>query len=265
MRYGFCTGFAASMSGPIDHPLLDAIAAAGYDFVEFPLMQTAALSDAAFDTLLAHLSRLRLAADCTCNLFPPSLRLTGPTFDRDAVAAYLAHAFARLHRLGTRKVVFGSTGARNLPTGADPEAGYRRLATLTGELIVPLLERYDMLLAVEPIRNGESNFICTLADGMALVRRVNHPRVRLLADTIHMLCEHESPDELSRFSPSLLHVHVSEDGRALPAHRYSPALHSLLDRLRALRYDGTVSFETGPAAPADMAASLDLLKRTLQA
>ena len=24
MRYGFCTGFAASMSGPIDHPLLDA-------------------------------------------------------------------------------------------------------------------------------------------------------------------------------------------------------------------------------------------------
>lgn len=52
---------------------------------------------------------------------------------------------------------------------------------------------------------------------------------------------------------------------ALLAHLGLAGLAALLDRLRALRYDGTVSFETGPAAPADMAAALDLLKRTLQA
>ena len=184
-------------------------------------MQTAALSDAAFDTLLAHLSRLHLAADCTCNLFPPSLRLTGPTFDRDAVAAYLAHAFARLHRLGTRKVVFGSTARATCPPAPIPKPATCRLALLTGELIVPLLERYDMLLAVEPIRHGEANFICTLADGMELVRRVNHPRVRLLADTIHMLCEHESP-ESSPASPPRSSTSTSVRRPRPPAHRYSP-------------------------------------------
>jgi len=44
MRFGYCTGFAAGMTGPIDYKTLDVIQSAGYDYVEFPLMQLAALA-----------------------------------------------------------------------------------------------------------------------------------------------------------------------------------------------------------------------------
>ena len=39
MRFGYCTGFASNMMGAVNYALLDDIAAAGYDYVEFPLMQ----------------------------------------------------------------------------------------------------------------------------------------------------------------------------------------------------------------------------------
>ncbi len=77
IRYGYCTNFASSITGPIFFPLLEDILAAGYDYVEFPLMQTAALSDEAFTVLVRWLEHNGLAADCTCNMFPPSVRLTG--------------------------------------------------------------------------------------------------------------------------------------------------------------------------------------------
>ena len=265
MRYGFCTGFAASMTGAIHYPLIDAVAAAGYDYVEFPLMQTAALSDAAFDTLEAYLADVKLAADCTCNMFPASLRITEPTLDKRAVGDYLELAFGRLARLGTRTIVLGSTGARNLPAGTEAAVGYDRMMRLLTELVIPLLDKYDMRVAIEPINGNESNFIRTLPEGMDLVERAAHPRIRLLADLMHMLYEQESPEALAEYASSLEHIHVSERDRALPHSAYSGELAALLERLRALGYDGTISFECGPSTAAETADALRLLRRTMEA
>lgn len=265
MRYGFCTGFAASMTGPISYPLIDAVAAAGYDYVEFPLMQTAALSDAAFDTLAAYLADAKLAADCTCNMFPASLRITEPKLDRQAVGGYLELAFGRLARLGTRTIVLGSTGARNLPAGTDEATGYERMMRLLTELVIPLLDAYDMTVAIEPINGNDSNFIRTLPEGMALVERAAHPRVQLLADLMHMLYEQESPEALAAYAANLRHIHVSERDRALPYSGYSGELAALLERLHALGYNGTISFECGPSTAAETAAALRLLRRTMEA
>lgn len=264
MRYGFCTGFASSMTGDIHYGLLDDITAAGYDFVEFPLMQTATLSDEAFDQLSRYLADAGLAADCTCNLFPPHLKVTGNELDVPAVTAYLDKAFSRLSHLGTKTIIFGSAGARNLPAGTEAETGYQRLTALLQEYLIPRLEKYDMVLGVEPISKGEANFINTLTDGMELVRRANHPRVQLLADTIHMLNEEETPEELTRFSESLTHIHVSERNRILPHSSYTDALTALLGRLRALGYQGTISFETGPSSRAEITAALQLLRETME-
>ena len=264
MRYGFCTGFAASMTGDISYELLDKVKAAGYDFVEFPLMQTATLSESAFDELCRYMADAGLAADCSCNLLPPHLKVTRETMDVPAVSAYLETAFSRMERLGTKKNIFGSSGARNLAPGTDEETGYRRLEVLLRDHLIPLLERYDMVLGVEPIGKGEANFINTLQDGMELVRRAAHPRVRLLADLTHMLYEGESEEELSRFSEDLVHIHVSEVDRALPYAGYTPRLSALLGRLRAIGYEGTISFESGPASAEEVDAALRLLRQTME-
>ncbi len=260
MRYGFCTGFATLLKNRIDYTLLDAVRQTGYDFVELPLMQTAALPEAAFTALAAVLRASGLAADSSCNLFPPTLRLTGPDARREPVRAYLRPAFDRLSALGTRTLVFGSSGARNLPQGVNAEEGYRQLSALVAEELVPLLEAHDITLVMEPIGGYEANFIRTLPEGMEIVRRVNHPRVRLLADSVHLLWEKEDPADLTRFAPYLTHVHVCENQRVLPVDAYSPELAAFLQTLKATGYDRTLSFEPMPYPPEAMAQALRTLK-----
>lgn len=264
MRYGFCTGFAAGMTGDIDHGLVRDIAAAGYDYVEFPMMQIAALSDPAFNELVRRLADNGLGADCTCNMFPPHLRLTGPQRDWAAIERYLDGVLPRLVRLGTRKIVLGSSGARDLPAGTDQAEGYDQMQELLEETVLPATERYGILIAVEPINHGEANFICTLPEGMEVVRRASHPRIRLLADTIHMLWEGEDPAELLRFRPWLEHFHISEAARVLPVDGYTPELSALLDGLRKAGPTDTVSFETRAYSRAEMARALSLLKERLE-
>ena len=67
MRFGYCTGFAAGMTGPIDYKTLDMIQSAGYDYVEFPLMQLADLPEEEFSALKTYLSGTTLACDCCCS------------------------------------------------------------------------------------------------------------------------------------------------------------------------------------------------------
>lgn len=264
MRYGFCTGFATSMTGDICYDCLDHIKKTGYDFVELPLMQTAALSEKAFDELCCYLEETGLDADCTCNLFPPFLKVTQEHLDVPALSAYLDLSFSRLSKLGTKTIIFGSAGARNLPPDTDSGSGYRRLAALLQQYLIPLLEQYEMELAIEPIGRGEANFINTLSDGMELVRLAAHPRVRLLADTTHMIYENENAEELSRFSEYLSHVHVSELHRLLPYNGYTERLSALLEQLRITGYCKSVSFESGPSSAAEMAAALQLLRKTME-
>lgn len=264
IRYGYCTNFASSITGPIFFPLLEDILAAGYDYVEFPLMQTAALSDEAFTVLVRWLEHNGLAADCTCNMFPPSVRLTGPGTDPARVAAYLEPALARLERLGTKKIVLGSSAARDLPPGTSEEEGYRQVAGLLEKVVIPLLEKYEMTVVIEPISRCEANFICTLPEGMELVKRAGHPRIRLLADTIHMLREGEGAALLAQYQPWLEHVHVSELGRDLPVWDFSPALSELLCELRRVGFSGTVSFESRNVSREDMAVALLQLRSVLK-
>ncbi len=264
MRYGFCTGFATPMKDAIDYALLADVREAGYHFAEFPLMQVAALSDDAFAQLRRTLPQLGLGADSACNLFAPSLRLTGPDARREPVHEYLAGAFERLGALGTRKLVFGSSGARNLPAGTSTEEGYRQLAEMIEVEMLPLLEAYGITLLIEPIGGYEANFIRTLPEGMALVEQVNHPRVRLLADSVHLLWEREDPQDIARYAAYLGHVHICESERVLPVAGYSAALARILDVLRATGYHESISFEPMPYGRDAMAQALRTLRATME-
>ena len=263
MRFGYCTGFATPVKDAADYGLLRDIEGAGYDYVEFPLALVAALPDRSFDEVEAYLKDSRLGADACSNMFPPTLRLTGPAADFDAAADYLRGAFRRMERIGAKTIVFGSSGARNLPQGTPREEGLRQLTEFLLRHTVPLLEEHDLTLAVEPIGSYEANFINTLRDGMELVNSVNHPRVRLLADSVHVLYEGEDIGDLRRFAPYLRHVHVCEDLRALPVPAPSPKLREFLRVLKETGYGGGVSFEPVPYPREDMARALEIVRERL--
>lgn len=263
MRFGYCTGFAAGMTGTIQESLLSDIQACGYDYVEFPLMQIEALPQDGFERLRKRMASMQISCDVMCNMFPARVRLLGAEASKSQIRSYLDNAFDRMQKLGTQKIVLGSSGARNLPSEMTKQEGVKRLSALIAEVIVPYLTKYGIALVMEPIGHYEANFINTLPDGMEIVNAVAHPQVQLLADSVHVLYENESPEHLVQFAPHLRHIHLCEENRALPVDSISDGLRSILDALVRSGYDGTVSFEPMPYEPKAMQSALQTVRDVL--
>ena len=76
---------------------------------------------------------------------------------------------------------------------------------------------HGITLVMEPLNRYETHFLNTLAHGAAICRRVNHPRVRVMADFFHMHIE--EADLAASLTDSLAyvsHVHLADSDRNLP-------------------------------------------------
>ena len=244
MRYGYCKEYSTPLKTEVDYELIKLIKEAGYDFVEMRAMLVASLSDEEFDYLENYLKELELDCDCCCALFPRDIRVTGKSVNYAQVSEYIEKIFTRCKRLGTKKIVFGSAPARALDEETTQDEGYEQIAELTKKVIVPACEKYGITVLIEPLRSAACNFIHTLSDGMRVVNAVNSPEIALLADTIHMRCNDDEPDDVLKYKDSLKHIHISELDRVLPEDGYSEYVQRVIDNAIANGYDGTISFET---------------------
>ena len=264
MKYGFCKEFSTPMKTEVDYELIKMIKEAGFDFVEMRAMLVESLSDEEFEKLANLLEELQLGCEVSCALFPRTLRVTGKEVDEKAIEAYLEKTFARLKRLGAKKVVFGSAPARALDEETTQDMGYEQIAKICKEIIVPACEKYDITVVMEPLRAAACNFINTLADGMRVVKAVNHPRIQLLGDTIHMMSNNDNPEDVVNFKDSLKHVHIAELERMLPEDGYSEFVQTVINNLVKTGYEGTISFETKNGEGLEsMKKALALLKKSL--
>ena len=264
MKYGFCKEFSTPMKTEVDYELIKMIKEAGFDFVEMRAMLVESLSDEEFEKLANLLEELQLGCEVSCALFPRTLRVTGKDVDEKAIEAYLEKTFARLKRLGAKKVVFGSAPARALDEETTQDMGYEQISKICKEIIVPACEKYDITVVMEPLRAAACNFINTLADGMRVVNAVNHPRIQLLGDTIHMMSNNDNPEDVVNFKDSLKHVHIAELERMLPEDGYSEFVQTVINNLVKTGYEGTISFETKNGEGLEsMKKALALLKKSL--
>ena len=103
---------------------IDAAKAAGFDYVELGTTEIAALSDEEYEKAVIHIQQVGLPVPVVNLFLPAALKVTGPDTDRDQQMAYVKKAFARLSRLGTEIVVFGSGGARRVPEGFPKEDAF---------------------------------------------------------------------------------------------------------------------------------------------
>jgi sugar phosphate isomerase/epimerase len=72
-------------------------------------------------------------------------------------------------------------------------------------------------VVVEPSNPGECNFINSVREGADIVRAIDAPAIRLLADLFHMARAEETPADLAAVCDLLAHVHIAE--RESRAHR----------------------------------------------
>ena len=254
MKYGIC-------AAP-DHAIAAQLAQIGYDFLEINVQShlKSTEDEMAFwpEFRRIHECKLRcLAANC---LLPGSLKVTGPSVDRDAVARYLSVAFERARQTGVETMVFGSGGARRVPDGFDRKEAQTQLAEFC-RMAGPIAQAAGVVMVVEPLNQAECNILTSVRECADLVRAANHPNVRLLVDAYHSMRENENPADITENASLLAHVHIATcEARRAPGIEecdFSP----FFAALRKGGYDGRVSIECSwKDMPVEAAPALAIMK-----
>lgn len=217
---------------------------AGYDYVELPLSELMMLPPAERAELMGRVKASGVPCESCNNLFPKTIRLTGPGVDFDQVLGYVEEALALAREIGAKIVVFGSGPAKSVPEGFPLEEGYRQVVQLL-KRIGDVAGRNGITVVIEPLRKAECNLINTFREGVALAKDVANDHVKVLIDYYHMTVEKESPACLVEEGKEYLgHVHFANpEGRVYPEDMEESEYQYFIDTLKTIGYRGRVSCE----------------------
>lgn len=195
MKFGVCVG--------TDIEKMKYIKALGYDYAEGHCQEIARKDKEYLDAMKATGLPV-VAANCFIGM-----RVVGEEKDYAQIDDYLANLFENAAYLGLKYLVFGSSAARRIPDGMSLEEGRAEIIDFLKNHVVPLAEKYNVIIAIEPLRPEECNAINTVADGVEIAKAVDSPYVKVLADVAHMYVQNESMESLLDYRGWVVHAHTS--------------------------------------------------------
>jgi sugar phosphate isomerase/epimerase len=161
---------------------------------------------------------------------------------RERTGRYFVDLVSLCRDLGGKVLVLGSPDQRNLMPGVTPEQAMRHAAEVI-QMVVPSLEKSEVVLALEPLGPAEGDFLNTAEQAVDLIRRVEAPMVRLHLDVKAMSSESQPIPEIIKANASYLeHFHANDPnlrGPGMGEVEFEPVLQALKD----VNYDGWVSVE----------------------
>ena len=233
MRIGVCTG-----PEKVPQPV------AGLDYIEGTVgdLLCPRDDDASFAARVAAVGAAAVAVEALNCFIPGDVKTTGPAVDAAAVDNYVTAALKRAERMGISIIVFGSGGSRSVPEGWD-----RRQAA---EQLVGHMRRWGppggqagVTIVLEPLNSAECNFVNSLDEAADLVRRADHPNIRLLFDTYHMARDNDPPDAIRRAAGLIAHGHCAEGAGRGPLGTAGEDHRPYFRALKDIGYGGRVSIE----------------------
>ena len=177
------------------------------------------------------------------------LHLTSPDKGiRRKTAEYLGELAKFCRDLGGKVMVFGSPKQRNLAEGVSRGQGMQYAAEVL-KAAVPVLQKTDVVLALEPLAPKETDFLTTAADAVELARMVDSPHCKLLLDCKAMFTESTPmPDLIRKYGARLVHFHANDPnlrGPGMGKLDFAP----IFKALREIDYRGWVSVEVFDYTP----------------
>jgi D-psicose/D-tagatose/L-ribulose 3-epimerase len=121
--------------------------------------------------------------------------------------------------------------------------------------LVPALEQYDVVMALEPLNRFETYFLNTILDACRLCEQVGSSRLGILADTFHANIEEKQIGAaFGSAGQWLKHVHTCENDRGIPGtgHIEWPGV---VSALREINYHGYVVIESFGSTIKEIAAA----------
>jgi sugar phosphate isomerase/epimerase len=237
----------------------EAIINAGFDYLEpgVPILRTD-LSDADFAPIHQHLQNLALKPEVFNIFIPGNLKITGDTVNTKVLMRHVEIAVRRAANLGGRLIVFGSGGARHVPSGFSRSHAFEQLGFFCA-MAADIASQFDITLVIEPLTATKCNIITSVAEGADLVQQVGHPNLALLADLYHMEVDGEPWANIIENAPLLKHIHVPVPSIPVLTTKGRTFNHTLfLQTLKKTGYDGRISIEDNDKRFVDIATEAPL-------
>lgn len=186
---------------------------------------------------------------------------------RSRTRAVIERMCALAGELEARVLVHGSPHQRR--TGGDPDAVERAIEMLG--FAGAAAQAAGVTYCLEPLAAKENDFVHTVAEAAAIVRRIGNPNLATMIDCSATAQTEERPvaEVIREWMPSGLvrHVQVNDPNRRGPGEGempFAPILKALLDT----GYDGDIAFEPfvyEPDGAACAARSIGYVKGILEA
>ncbi len=240
--FGICTNMIRPETDPIATDLFPIIKKLGYSYIELSLKDLMRISDGEWPGFCKELEGAGISIDACNNFFPPSQRITGPAVDFKELSRYTDKALKRASQIGAQVVVFGSSGARNIPEGFSREEGWNQIIRAT-EMIAEAAEKHSILIGIEYHNCREANILTSMREAVELYKAVNCPSIRILSDYYHMAYEKEPVSELRLAQGLIIHAHFAEVKERSFPNEPKPEYRAYFVALREAGYVGRVSIE----------------------
>ena len=162
---------------------------------------------------------------------------------RQKTADYCLELIRLCADLGGHFMVLGSPLRRNILPGVTQDQAFDYAAEVL-QKVVPMLEKCDVQIALEPLSLKESNFLTTAAEGVRLIEKVGAPnRVALHLDCKAMCSEAIPIPELIRANKEYtVYFHLNDPNLQGPGFgelAFVPIMEALLE----IGYEGWASVE----------------------
>ncbi len=243
MQLGICTNMNTTDADDLGLNQIPYCKQLGLEYIELSLDRLMRYDDARFEALVQSLSTDSLPCPTCNNFFPPSVRLVGNEFQQDIFESYVKKALARASLLGVGKVVFGSAGARTVPSDFSMETAKEQIFNRLC-FIADVAEKNGIEIEIEHLNRLECNIINTFEESTALAKRLSRPNVKSIFDYYHFALSGEREELIAQNGAWIGHIHFACTlGRHMPDIYDAKNLQHIFDILRNLAYDGTFSFE----------------------
>jgi len=132
---------------------------------------------------------------------------------------YLSCLLDLCRDLGGKVLVLGSPKQRSVPPGQTKESAWQRAV----DMLISVLDQAGdsgLTICFEPLSTVETDFVNTVAEGMKLVRQVNHPNLKIHLDVKAMCSESMPVPDIIRSvnAEDIGHFHVND------ANLYGPGM-----------------------------------------
>lgn len=202
MRFGVCCGID-------DEEKVKIAVECGYDYIESGFQMFANAAEEQLAEWEEREKKYGIFCESTNCFLPNALKVTGNDVDYEAVREFVARGMKNSARMGVKTVVFGSSGARNIPEGFSYAKAVSQMGYFLREIAAPEAEKYGITVVTEPLQKAETNMINTVKEGVMLAVLAGKDNVKGLADLFHMEQCGDTAADIRFLAGSIHHAHIS--------------------------------------------------------